>query len=60
MKKLLQGWVFYTAVLLFLTAALLTAPSLCRDFFGNTGQAISQAAAQLENQAVTAWGQYFP
>ena len=60
MKKLLQGWVFYTAVLLFLTAAVLTAPSLCDEFFGNTDGAITQAAAQLENQAVTAWGQYFP
>ena len=60
MKKLFQGWVFYTAVLLFLMAALLTAPGLCRKFFGTTNQAISQAAAQLEDKAVTTWGQYFP
>lgn len=59
MKKLLQGWIFYTAVLLFLTALILTAPKLCRDFFGNTDQAISQAAAQLDEKAVTAWRQYF-
>ena len=60
MKKLLQGWIFYTAVLLFLTALILTAPKLCQDFFGTTDQAISQAAAQLDEKAVTAWGQYFP
>ena len=59
MKKLLQGWVFYTAVLLFLLAAGWTVPALCRDFSGNPGQAIAQGAAQLEEWAA-AWGQYFP
>lgn len=60
MKKLIQGWIFYTAVLLFLVALLLTAPGLCHDFFGNTDQAITQAAAQLDQKAVAVWGQYFP
>lgn len=60
MKKLLQGWIFYTALLLFLVALILTAPNLCRDFFGNTDQAISQAADQLDEKAVAVWGQYFP
>ena len=60
MKKLLQGWIFYTAVLLFLVALLLTAPRLCRGFFGNTDQAISQAAAQLDEKAAAVWAQFSP
>lgn len=59
MKKLLQGWIFYTALLLFLVALILTAPNLCRELFGNTDQAISQAADRLEEKAVAVWGQYF-
>lgn len=55
MKKLLRGWMFYTAVLLFLLAAGLTLPALCRDSFETAEQAISQAAAQLEEKAARGW-----
>ncbi len=60
MKKLLQGWIFYTALLLFLIAAALTLPELTRDFLGDTRQELSKTVDQLTQEAVAVWGQRFP
>ena len=60
MKKLLLGWIFYTSLLLFLLAAALTLPDSCRNFFGNTDQAISRTVDRLDQKAAAVWGQYFP
>ena len=60
MKKLLLGWIFYTSLLLFLLAAALTLPDLCRNFFRNTDQAISRTVDRLDQKAAAVWGQYFP
>ncbi len=60
MKKLLQGWIFYTALLCFLLAASITLPGLIRDFWGETEQEITRAVDDLSQKAVAVWGQSFP
>lgn len=60
MKKLLQGWIFYTALLCFLLAAAITLPELTRDFWGDTEQEITQAVDDFSQKAVAVWGQSFP
>lgn len=60
MKKLLQGWIFYTALLLFLIAAALTLPELTRDFLGDTRQELTETVDQLTQEAMAVWGQRFP
>lgn len=60
MKKLLQGWIFYTALLLFLIAAALTLPELTHDFWGDTRQELTETVDQLTQEAVAVWGQRFP
>ena len=58
MKKLLQGWVFYTAVLLFLLSAALTLPDRAKTFLRKTD--IPQAADELTQRAVAAWEKTAP
>ena len=60
MKKLLQGWIFYTALLCFLLAAAITLPGLARDFWGDTEQEITRAVDDCSQKAVAVWGQSFP
>ena len=60
MKKLLQGWIFYTALLCFLLAAAITLPDLTCDFWGDTEQEITRAVDDFSQKAVAVWGQSFP
>ena len=60
MKKLLQGWIFYTALLCFLLAAAITLPELTCDFGGDTEQEITRAVDDISKKAVAVWGQSFP
>lgn len=60
MKKLLQGWIFYTALLCFLLAAAITLPGLTSDFWGDTEQEITRAVDDISQKAVAVWGQSFP
>lgn len=56
MKKLLQGWAFYTAVLLFLLSAALTMPNRAKTLLSD----IPQAAEELFQRAAAVWGRTAP
>ena len=58
MKKLLQGWMFYTAVLLFLLSAALTLPDRAKTFLSQAN--IPQAADELAQRAVAVWEKTAP
>ena len=58
MKKLLQGWVFYTAALLFLLSAALTLRGRAETLLGQSG--IPQAVDELTQRAVAVWERTAP
>ena len=60
MRKLIQSWLFFTALLLFLLISASILPTLSGRFFGATEMTLADAFARAEAETQQVWGSLVP
>ena len=60
MHKLVQSWIFFTAVLILFLAAAISFPALKTRWMGETEEQLEVAVAEMEGELWSVWAAQSP